>query len=104
MPSKASCHLYMVGDACWSSWHEEAPAIIFILPSLFSLLHLKKYVGLAKLQSDLQSFNCIEFDLLFFNFVYWHLFFMVLKGRSVMTKDLKAAQQVSSSSQGVHLL
>jgi hypothetical protein len=36
------------GDACWSSWHGEAPTIIFLFPSLFSLLHLRKCVGLAK--------------------------------------------------------
>jgi len=30
--------------------------------------------------------------------------FIVPKGRSVMTKGLEFAQQVSSSSQGVHLL
>jgi hypothetical protein len=38
----------------------------FSPPSLFSLLHLKRCTGLAKLQSISQSFNCIEFDLFVF--------------------------------------
>jgi hypothetical protein len=44
------------------------PSIIFLLPFFFSLLHLKMCVGLAKLQGDPQSFNCIEFDLVVFQF------------------------------------
>jgi hypothetical protein len=34
--------------------------------SLFSLLHLKRCTGLAKLQNIPQSFNCIEFNLFIF--------------------------------------
>jgi len=39
------------GGACRHPWYREALAIIFLLPSLFFFLHLKKSVGLAKLQS-----------------------------------------------------
>jgi len=69
------------GDACWSLWHGETHAIIFLLPSLFSLLHLRKGIGLAKLQSDLQSFNCIEFDF-FFSILspsIWFFMFFLIK-------------------------
>jgi len=38
----------------------------FSIHSLFSLLHLKRCTGLAKLQNIPQSFNCIEFDFFFF--------------------------------------
>jgi hypothetical protein len=48
---------------------------IFLIPSLFSLLHLKKYIGLVKLLSGPQFFNCIEFDLFVFNFIPCHLIF-----------------------------
>jgi hypothetical protein len=40
----------------------------FLLPPIFSLLHLKRYGGLTKLQRDPQSFNCIKFDLFVFQF------------------------------------
>jgi hypothetical protein len=53
--------------------------IIFLIPSLFSLLHLKRYIGLAKLLSGPQSFNCIEFDLFVFNFIPCHLNFFFIK-------------------------
>ena len=51
----------------------------------------------------------IFFPLLNFLYVYFKIhvnvvFYIVLKGRSVMTKGLRSAQQVSSSSQGVHFL
>jgi len=62
---------------CWPPWHREVLTIIFLLPHLFSLLHLKMCVGLEKLQSGPQSFNCIECDLYFFNFIHWHLIFYV---------------------------
>jgi hypothetical protein len=40
----------------------------FLLPPIFSLLHLKRYGGLTKLQRGPQSFNCIKFDLFVFQF------------------------------------
>jgi hypothetical protein len=51
----------------------------------------------------------IFFPLLNFLYVYFKIhvnvvFYIVLKGRSVMAKGLRSAQQVSSSSQGVHFL
>ena len=52
---------------------------IFLIPSLFSLLHLKRYIGLVKLMSGPQSFNCIEFDLFVFNFIPCHLNFFFIK-------------------------
>jgi hypothetical protein len=55
-------------DVRWPPWHERALVIIFLLPYLFSLLHLKRCTGLAKLQSGHQSFNCIEFNLFIFQF------------------------------------
>jgi len=36
--------------------------------SLFSSFHLKRCVDLVKLQNGPQSFNCIEFDLVVFQF------------------------------------
>jgi hypothetical protein len=39
----------------------------FSSSSLFSLLHLKRCTGLAKLQNIPQSFNCIEFNLFVFS-------------------------------------
>jgi len=50
---------------------------IFLIPSLFSLLHLKRYISLVKLMSGPQSFNCIEFDLFVFNFISCHLIFFL---------------------------
>jgi hypothetical protein len=55
-------------DVRWPPWHERALVTIFLLPHLFSLLHLKRCTGLAKLQSGHQSFNCIEFNLFIFQF------------------------------------
>jgi hypothetical protein len=52
----------------WPPWHGGALVTIFILPHLFSLLHLKRCAGLARLQSGAQSFNCIEFNLFIFQF------------------------------------
>ena len=54
----------------------------FSPPSLFSLLHLKRCTGLAKLQSISQSFNYIEFDLFVFlisSFDIWFFMFFFIK-------------------------
>ena len=57
----------------------------FFSSPLFSLLHLKRCVGLAKLQSGPHSSNCIEFDLfllqfhsLVFDFFLSNLIFILL--------------------------
>jgi hypothetical protein len=67
--------LYTVGwrvsvSMTWQSFGDN-----FSLSPFFLSPPSQKVFGIAKLQGDPLSFNCIEFDFIF-NSIYWHLFFM----------------------------
>jgi len=68
--------LYTVGWCMLAARARSSSNDNFSPPPVFSLLHLKMCVGFAKLQNDPRFVNCIEFDLVFFNFISCIWFFM----------------------------
>jgi hypothetical protein len=65
MSSKVRAAICMMGRRVSAFLARRSSDKIF-LPPTFSLLHLKRCVGFAKLQSGHLYFNCIEFDLFIF--------------------------------------
>jgi hypothetical protein len=68
---------------------------------------MKKFKPPSQSSRNVQGTIGVKLDFMYI-IIYFKLdnmyVYMVLKGHNVMTKGLRSAQQVSSLSQGVHLL